>query len=186
MPRWKRAREEAVAKFKNPKRVAAGRKSKRKGNKAERDIAKLFQEWWGVGTFVRTPSSGGWATVAARETFRTCGDIITDQKDFPFTIENKAQEGWTLDQIFYNENALVIQWWKQTLSETPEGMHPLLVIKRNRFKPLVIFQNNLIFDFECKNPQITLHTMDHGLLFCMTLSDFFLTKPERWKVLDAV
>jgi Holliday junction resolvase len=129
---------------KDPKRVKAGRKSKRKGNNAERNLAKLLQEWWnepGV-TFQRTPSSGGWATKAAREEFRTSGDVLTSAKNFPWTVENKCQEGWSLDAIRQGECAKVWDWYAQAMEETSLNCRPMLVISRNRVKPLVILQND--------------------------------------------
>jgi hypothetical protein len=125
----------------NPVRVAAGRKSKRKGNNAERAVAKAFQEWWGWGLWARTPASGGWATAAHRQDFNTCGDVTTTATDFSknYVIENKKCEGWTLDQLIHNEACVVLTWWKQAFDETPKGMIPLLVIARNHIPQAIIF-----------------------------------------------
>lgn len=125
--------------MKNPKRVAAGKKGKRKGNANERALAKLFAEWWGHGEWARTPMSGGWANKEVREGFRTCGDVITTAPDFPFCLEAKKQEGWTLDQLIHNDACVVHAWWKQAVEETPPGLVPLLIIARNHIPQAVVF-----------------------------------------------
>lgn len=125
--------------MKDPKRQAAGRKSSRKGKGNERALAKLFRDWWGHGEWARTPLSGGWASKDAREGFRTCGDIITTAADFPFCIEAKKQEGWTLDQLIHNDKCIIFEWWNQAVSETPVGMIPLLVMARNHIPQAVAF-----------------------------------------------
>jgi hypothetical protein len=128
----------------NPKRVAAGKKSKRKGNNNEIQLAKQLRDYWGKGEWARTPSSGGWATATTREAFRTCGDIITTATDWPFCVEAKKQEGWTLDQLIHNRSPIVLEWWAQTLSETPPGMTPLLIAGRNHVGRVVIFSVTLL------------------------------------------
>lgn len=129
---------------KNPNRIASGKKSKRKGNRSEREVAKLLQTWWGHGDFVRTPSSGGWATKTVREGFRTAGDIVTNVADWPFTVENKSQESWSLDALMHNDGCIAFGWWKQALSETPEGSHALLIAGRNRIPRVVMFNPQTI------------------------------------------
>ena len=124
---------------KNLKRVAAGKKSRRKGSSNELALAKLFKQWWGHGEWARTPLSGGWATKEAREGFRTCGDVITTAEDFPFCLEAKKQEGWTVDNLLHNDKPVLLEWWQQVVDETPEGMIPLLLASRNFVPQLAIF-----------------------------------------------
>lgn len=124
--------------MKSDKRVAAGKKSRRKGSGFERKIAKELQEWWGEGQFARTPSSGGWQNKSAREDFNACGDITTSADNWPWTCELKCQEGWSLDQLLLNDKPIVWSWWRQTLAETPNDKEPLLIFKKNRQKPMVM------------------------------------------------
>jgi hypothetical protein len=135
---------------KNPKRVAAGKRSKSKGNNNERALAAEFRTWWGKGEWARTPSSGGWATAAHREAFRTCGDIITTAEDFPFCVEAKKQEGWDLDQLLHNDSCVILKWWKQTCDETPVGMLPLLVFARNHVPQSVMFDSSRVEEYAYK------------------------------------
>jgi hypothetical protein len=123
-----------VAKVKDPKRVATGRRSRRKGAVNERVVAALLRAWWGRGEFLRTPSSGGWAgSKQAREDLNAAGDIVTSERDFPFCVEVKSQEGWSFVQFMREPGTCLIRrWWEQTTSETPNGKIPLLMFTRIR------------------------------------------------------
>lgn len=48
---------------------------------------------------------------------------------FPWDVECKNQENWSIPQ-----------WWKQAVANTEEGRKPLLVIKKNRQEPLVVMR----------------------------------------------
>lgn len=123
---------------KDPKRVASGKKSKRKGSSFELKTAKQFQEWWGKGEFCRSPGSGGWGRPQHKQGFNASGDIITTNRDFPWCIECKHQEGWTLDQLLLNEGCIIWSWWDQAKDETPDDLEPLLIFKKNRQEPMVM------------------------------------------------
>ncbi len=101
-----------------------------KGHAAERKLAKLFEKWWGS-AFTRTPLSGGFATAKFREDWNACGDLVTPDKSFPFCVENKKVEGWTLEQMLTSQKTHMHKWWEQTVTETPEGKIPLLVFSKN-------------------------------------------------------
>lgn len=104
---------------------------RKKGQTAERKLAKLFSDWWGS-EFARTPLSGGFATAKFREDWNAAGDLVTPDKSFPFCVESKKVEGWTLEQMLTSDKTLIHKWWEQTLKETPEGRTPLLVFTKNR------------------------------------------------------
>lgn len=91
--------------------------SRNKGAVAEREVAALLQTWWSKFEpgcqFVRTPSSGGWATPELRGEFQAAGDLMTTAKKFPFAIEVKRREGWTLDRLVAGKSSPVWGWWKQ-------------------------------------------------------------------------
>ena len=123
---------------KDPMRVKAGKKSKRKGSSQELKLVKLFQSWWGKGEWARSPGSGGWGRPQNREGFRAAGDVITTAKDFPWCIEAKHVEGWTLDQLLLNEGCIIHSWWQQAVEETPESLRTILVFKKNRQQEMVM------------------------------------------------
>lgn len=181
--------------MKNPKRVAAGKKSRSKGSNNERAVAKEFEAWWQHGQWARTPLSGGWASKDAREGFRTCGDIITTAADFPFCIELKKQEGWFLDQLIHNDKCVVLEWWKQAVDESPKGLIPLLVMARNHVPQAVVFQLEMLEALCVKvkwsgsdgwlwsnHPLLVLEFPRdrHGMLVVMSLENFFKISPEAF------
>jgi len=164
---------------KSPKRVAAGKKSRRKGASNENKIAKQLGAWWGSGEWARTPSSGGWSTKDTREGFKTCGDIISTAEDWPFTCELKKQESWTLETVILNEKSPIWEWWQQTIDETPEGMKPMLIFSRNYIKPLVmVYKEDMPVIGEVKEKTIILADKYAIIPFEKMLE----TDPERWRV----
>lgn len=162
-------------KKKNPNRVAAGRKSKRKGNGNERDMAQAFKAWWGVGEWARVPASGGWGNQDNREGFRACGDIMTTDVEFPFTVEVKHQEAWELDQMLTAPACKPYEWWQQTKDETLEGTFPLLVMRRNRRKPLVVMEPYATVQYELASNSSARMILLNGTeeLIVFKLEDFF-------------
>jgi len=180
---------------KSPTRVAAGKKSRRKGSNNERAMAKKFESWWGSGSWARTPMSGGWATAAVREDFQTCGDIITTARDFPFCVELKKHEGWTLDQVIHNDKCIVFDWWKQVTAETPSYGVSLLVAGRNHIPHVAIFSTsqmvNLVFSVTGQSEHMPWESFSrfvfHGNetlgipeLVIMPLEDFFKISPKNF------
>lgn len=109
-----------------------------KGNAAEREIAKKIQEWWGSvepsAKFMRSPGSGGWSTSEVRSEFKAHGDIITTATRFPFSIEVKRREQWTLKQLIkYPPSGPVWGWWIQCQVDAIEAQkEPLMVFRKNK------------------------------------------------------
>lgn len=114
---------------------------RKKGSKAELVVAKLFHAWWSQlepeVVFVRTPCSGGWGTPKVRAGFRTAGDLMTDSKRFPFTVEVKRRE-WDLTRFERLSlrgvvtKAPIWGWWAQAQRQAEEqGDTPLLVFRRS-------------------------------------------------------
>lgn len=113
---------------------------RRKGHSAERRLVHLFSSWWGS-EFFRTPGSGSFAT---RGFIRTdgvdlSGDVVTTDPTFPFCIESKKVEGWTLDRFVHSPKTGELQsWWKQARKEAESCSRvPLLVFARNRIPEYV-------------------------------------------------
>lgn len=175
---------EAFTTMKDPKRVSAGKRSKRKGSSNENALAKLFSSWWGTGEWARTPSSGGWSTANVREAFRTCGDIITTAIDFKYCVEAKKAEGWCLEQLLTAPKSSLFQWWDQTVSETPKGLTPMLVAGRNRMERLVIVREGdlphpvrLLIEKELPHFVFVRNTDPALKLLVFTLRDLFKIPP---------
>lgn len=98
-----------------------GRRSKAKGSKYERTIAKKFAEAYPGLELTRTPQSGGFAKKSAKaEEFR--GDIVSIDKDIDLAIhiECKDHKTWSLPQ-----------WINQATSDCPEGKIPTVIFHKH-------------------------------------------------------
>jgi hypothetical protein len=174
---------------KNPTRVAAGKKSKNKGASFERKIATRLQEYWRQVrpecSFKRTPGSGGWAR-ANSTSFNASGDIICDDKSFPWCVELKHYKNFSLDVLLSNDAAPILEWWKQAVDETPPGSFPLVICKRNSVEEMVIF-DYLLFPTADKSVAELIYGFNHykfvrpgvNSLIMMTLNDFLRIPPTE-------
>lgn len=102
---------------------------KKKGSNFERKVARLLTQWCGV-EFHRTPGSGSlhWG----KDT-RVRGDIVPPiDFYFPFSVEVKKHEGWSIEQIL-NYKGEFFSWWGQCVHDALEtNKTPLLVFSKNR------------------------------------------------------
>lgn len=116
-------------------RSRRGKSAKEKGAQFERDIAKRFQERYGI-ELVRTPQSGGFAKnkTSKGEEFR--GDIVPVDKDINLKvhIECKSQKSWNLHS-----------WLMQAKEDAPRKKIPLVVFRR--FKTPHIYVTISLEDF---------------------------------------
>ena len=166
--------------------------SRNKGSKFERHVAGLFGAWWGC-DFKRTPMSGG--------SVHASGDIVpvAPAKDdparegkllavsrWPFSVECKAQEGWSVDQLLTSPSkSSLAKFLRQCFSgakrERSNNDVPLLVAKRNNFMPLVFVQCS--FDLRESNALCWLSFLDNdGIgrwVWVYSLEDF-LKLPVVW------
>lgn len=156
---------------------------RKKGQTAERKLAKLFSEWWGS-DFARTPLSGGFATAKFREDWNACGDLVTPDKTFPFCVESKKVEGWTLEQMLTSDKTLMHKWWEQCVGETPEGKIPLLVFTKNH-APLyaMIRQDDVPDGWFGEYAPFYVRMNDRSLVCIFELQQLFDSVPENWKYL---
>lgn len=102
-----------------------------KGKGYELKTAKLLSPWWGE-TFRRTPCSGAlkWGTDQG-----VAGDIVTPEGSlFPFSIECKHREGWSIEQLMKG-SAEIESWWSQCVTDSDRvGLKPLVIFHKN-FSP---------------------------------------------------
>jgi hypothetical protein len=107
----------------------------------------MFTQWCGE-IVRRTPGSGGWG--GAQE-FGTTADLVCKKKAFPFHVEVKHREGWTLDDLVTgvrgNHDKSIVKWWDQCWDTCPKIVNngytklkkePMLVFRRNRQPWLVM------------------------------------------------
>ena len=108
-----------------------------KGNVAEREVAALIKAWWGQlepkADFIRTPLSGGWGGPTQRAGFKASGDLMTTAERFPFTVEVKRREAWSMDRLLAGSRSPVWGWWRQAQTQGVEmSATPMLWIRRSR------------------------------------------------------
>lgn len=126
--------------------------SRSKGNKFERDIAKLLTSWSDI-SMKRTPMSGGWSKT---------GDITPvkpeDMVKWPFNVELKKRENWNLVDLITGNNikTSIISWWEQCLSDSSKsGKIPMLIFTKNLDINYCVINNTTIFSTIIKqNPNI--------------------------------
>lgn len=105
--------------------------SRTKGNKAERSVAKLMQQWTKK-NFARTPSSGGlqWSNTNAK------GDIVctTEGHYFPFCIEVKSYSEIHFEHLLIpnKKQVKILDFWAQCLRDANLAKKlPLLFMRYN-------------------------------------------------------
>jgi hypothetical protein len=177
-------------KVKDPKHVAAGKKSKRKGGRFENEVKKQLAAWYGedpkvTGTkeskFQRTPGSGGqsedWPL-----------DLIVPA-DFPWAVECKNREGdggLEAMERHLTSNYPVVKWFREAEEELVNvgvNIAPLLlVITRNRFPTFAVLRrpskNGTHYMFPCNH--ITLCGKPWGELVVLKLDDLLCENLGTW------
>lgn len=111
--------------------------SRDKGKRGERAVAALLQSWWQAVEpecqFVSTPQSGGWSTPEVRAASRTAGDLTTTAKRFPFCVEVKWRERWSVDRLMREQSSPVWGWWRQCLRDAAVvSLIPMLWFRKSR------------------------------------------------------
>lgn len=118
-----------------------GINSKHKGSEYERKIARILGAWYGE-EFHRVPQSGGlrWG-----DDTRVAGDITTHvDSSFPFTVECKKREEWTLEQLLKGTGDLE-SWWAQSINDSERvNLLPMLIFSKN-FSPNYIMLQESVF-----------------------------------------
>lgn len=102
-----------------------------KGKRLEYKVRDLLGEWTGL-EFQRTPSSGAFGTVNSDMTL--IGDVYTKDQSFPFCVECKSVEKWSLEGLLKDTKCPVWKFWRQATSQAyKSGKKPLLLMtKRNQ------------------------------------------------------
>lgn len=110
-----------------------------KGTRGERAVAGIMREWWKshepTAQFIRTPLSGGWQHgapgIAAH--FKACGDLMSTSQSFPFCVEVKWRENWSVDNFLDGKPNASWGWWKQACEAAlKQGSIPMMWMRRNR------------------------------------------------------
>lgn len=129
-----------------------GRKSKSKGSRFERKMAKLFSDWYGE-ELIRVPASGGMRSL-------TRSDLSTRNPDFfPFVIECKHREDINFESIIKSPKVIIdywielkekanIEYWKYSESngvfKSPKN--PILILTKNYCPNYIILQEYIVIN----------------------------------------
>ena len=123
--------------------------SNAKGSGFESWVAReiSFAMYGNSETLCRTPLSGG---LGSRWPFDLYPPKIGED-NFPFGVECKFRNGWQLEDLLYRKSSkpsggkrkadtFILDWWQNTIADARKhNKIPILVIKKNREKPLVVF-----------------------------------------------
>lgn len=116
---------------------------RRKGKAGEREAAEILRQWWdpvepGV-KFASAPLSGGWHSAQMRGALRLCGDLVTSSATWPWVVEVKRREGFSLDRLLRGAaRSPVYGWWEQAKRAAIEAraaqpdVVPLLMFRKSR------------------------------------------------------
>lgn len=118
-------------------------KGRSKGATFEREIARQVTAWTGT-EFKRTPMSGGWAKT---------GDITPkDPKamvDWPFNMELKNQESWTIPMLFKVSDTVEAKkmqgWWKQCTDDATKAKKIPLLLMTKKNEPVFLMMRTTEF-----------------------------------------
>ena len=133
---------------------------KLKGGAYERKICKWLSLWFTENerddVFFRSASSGAMATQRFKKGKKTSGqqgDITsTDIEGIgfinKFSIELKSYKDFSLDFLVYKNKSLIHAWWNQCKGDAErDDKSPLLIIKKNKKKEIIIFEYALYKDY---------------------------------------
>lgn len=110
--------------------------AKAKGRALQRWVCQQLSELLGI-------PWGKDELIASREGGQSGTDIrlLGEARErFPFSIECKWQEAWSIPQ-----------WVKQAQANRQEGTSWLLIVKKNRMRPLAILDAELFFKIACNS-----------------------------------
>ena len=125
---------------------------RRKGARAERQLAALFTKWSGL-KFSRTPSSGGLNWKAAH----TKGDIVCTEEGhyFPFCIEAKFHNNVNFEHLLYLPVPEIMKFWSQCSRDAQKANKmPLLFIRYNGLPKNFWFIMLKADDYKAIHPRI--------------------------------
>lgn len=108
----------------------------------------------GALTSTAHPASGG---LHWKGSNNVTGDIVAPlEAGFPFVVECKKREEWTIENLFLN-NKDIKNWWGQVVGDSKEsGKIPMLIFTRNRAKVFVTMPYNYGLIQEIENREFPL------------------------------
>lgn len=167
----------------DPKRSKIAKGAKKKGSKAETEIAKVLSLWFfnNTDSFHRVPTSGGlrWK----KDVAKTRGDIIPSESiTWPFSIEIKNQEksNWDFIGLLKGEGP-IIKWWSQCVTDALIVKKiPLLIFTRNS-QPYFVMSSKTAYPLK-KLPDLRFNWFDSfntkQIVYITTLSSLLIANED--------
>jgi len=134
----------------DPNRSKSAKRAKRKGSKAQREVARILSLWFfnNTDSFHSTPASGGlrWNKNVAG----TRGDIVPSEEirdSWNFSVEVKNQEASQFDllSLLTGTGPIIKEWWKQAYQDAKiVGKDPLLIFTRNNQPYFIMFDKEIL------------------------------------------
>jgi hypothetical protein len=151
--------------------ASRGKGAKNKGSSFERKIAKEF----GIKLFnnpealKRTPLSGGGVW---KGDIQLSPEVDLPPSAFPYCIECKNEENWTLETLFREvSKSVVFSWWQQVIKSCPASKIPIVVMTRNFYPVFVMYKESKTLPI-MRNVNCVLLWKDNETFVIVTLTDF--------------
>ncbi len=171
-------------------------KGKRVGVAFEKKIIKRLGLWWCGDTLslYRAAGSGSRSTVLGKDAGLYSGDVVpakASAEPWPFSIELKKSETFTLESILLSRKSLFYSFWKQCTRDAKRSKKiPLLICGKNRREPLVFFYDHMREAFAAapvwaKTSSAVFHPggFNQPGVVCVTLTEF-VQRCQRTYVID--
>ncbi len=104
--------------------------SRNKGNKNERNLAKVLSDWTNM-EFAKVPASGG---LHWKNPMLVTGDVIPtlpqDIVDFPFSVETKFYKEVQFQDLILPNNSDILKWWSQATRDALAAKKAAIVFFR--------------------------------------------------------
>jgi hypothetical protein len=117
--------------------------------------------------FVKTPLSGGWGSPDVRFAFKTSGDLVTTARRFPFAVEVKFRQQWSIGRLFEGKPCPVWAWWRQAqVAAAEQGGLPALWVRKARSMSdwLVLLPDSLELPIAADVVWAGLGRVDYGMI----------------------
>jgi len=168
-------------------KTATGKSSQSKGSAFELQVCKRIAQHFnqlGVDGLVFSYGDDIHRTEGSGNTVHEKGDIIIPHPLlailFPFIIECKAVEGWTLEQIVRYDNEdnkedwFFVEEWMMLQKQVSRDRKPIVIFKRDRSETFVLFnRQNVYIDLQGKENRFYIQfAVRNEYMAVMTLNGF--------------
>lgn len=168
---------------------------RRKGNSFEVEVAYLVADWI-------VPVSGGWKGQGAPPPFRRRPadkdslpsdwvggrDIMHHPRVwFPFSVECKNDEDWSIDTLFMRPRRSNVLWWEQCCHQAGAiGLVPLLLLGKARAESMAVLSERAYAAMGLDVDRYVRFSIGGETLRLLPLEDLVLVAPKTLRRLTAM